>query len=83
MTSKNAMTNTTANNKRIAKNTIFLYIRMLLIMGVTLYTSRVVLEVLGVTDFGIYNVVGGLASSFVFFSTSLSNATQRFLNIEL
>lgn len=77
------MTNTTANNKRIAKNTIFLYIRMLLIMGVTLYTSRVVLEVLGVTDFGIYNVVGGLASSFVFFSTSLSNATQRFLNIEL
>jgi len=47
------------NNKRIAKNTLFLYMRMLLIMGVTLYTSRVVLRVLGVEDFGIYNVVGG------------------------
>lgn len=56
---------------------------MLLIMAVTLYTSRVILRVLGVTDFGIYNVVGGLASSFVFFSSSLSNATQRFLNYEL
>lgn len=71
------------NNKRIAKNTMFLYVRMLLIMGVTLYTSRVMLQVLGVEDFGIYNVVGGLASSFVFFSSSLSNATQRFLNFEL
>ena len=48
------------NNKRIAKNTLFLYMRMLLIMGVTLYTSRVVLRVLGVEDFGIYNVVGGV-----------------------
>ena len=46
------------NNKRIAKNTLMLYIRMLLIMAVTLYTSRVVLEVLGVEDFGIYNVTG-------------------------
>lgn len=72
-----------ANNKRIAKNTIFLYIRMLLIMAVSLYTSRVVLKTLGVEDFGIYNVVGGLASSFAFFSSSLSNATQRFLNVEL
>ena len=71
------------SNKRIANSTIYLYIRMLLIMAVTLYTSRVILRVLGVTDFGIYNVVGGLASSFVFFSSSLSNATQRFLNYEL
>lgn len=55
------------NNKRIAKNTLMLYIRMLLIMAVTLYTSRVVLEVLGVEDFGIYNVTGGIATSFVFF----------------
>lgn len=74
---------TSDNSKRIAKNTVFLFVRMLLIMGVTLYTSRVVLRVLGVEDFGIYNVVGGLASSFVFFSSSLSNATQRFLNFEL
>mgnify|MGYP000806633100 CR=1 FL=1 len=44
------------NNKRIAKNTLFLYVRMLLIMGVTLYTSRVVLQMLGVEDYGIYNL---------------------------
>ena len=72
-----------ANNKRIAKNTIFLYMRMLLTMIVSLYTSRVILQTLGVEDFGIYNVVGGLATSFAFFSSSLSNATQRFLNVEL
>ena len=72
-----------SNNNRIAKNTIFLYVRMLLIMAVTLYSSRVVLQTLGVEDFGIYNVVGGLASSFAFFSSSLSNAIQRFLNVEL
>ena len=71
------------NNQRIVKNTIFLYIRMLLIMAVSLYTSRIVLKVLGIEDFGIFNVVGGLVSSFAFFSSSLSNATQRFLNIEL
>lgn len=77
------MTDTATNNKRIAKNTVFLYFRMLLIMAVTLYTSRVILQVLGVVDFGLYNVVGGVATSFVFFSSSLSNATQRFLNFEL
>ena len=49
------MSATSENNKRIAKNTLFLYMRMLLIMGVTLYTSRIVLQVLGVEDFGIYN----------------------------
>jgi len=52
-------------------------------MAVSLYTSRVILQTLGVEDFGIYNVVGGLATSFAFFSSSLSNATQRFLNVEL
>lgn len=75
--------NTTANSKRIASNTIFLYIRMLFLMCVTLYTSRIVLDALGVEDYGIYNVVGGLTISFAFFSSSLSNATQRFLNIEI
>ena len=74
---------TSSTNKRIARNTMFLYIRMLLIMAVSLYTSRLILKTLGVVDFGIYNVIGGLASSFVFFSSSLSNATQRFLNFEL
>ena len=50
------------NNKRIARNTMLLYLRMLIMMIVSLYTSRVVLEVLGVTDYGIYNVVGGIVS---------------------
>ena len=75
--------NVSSNNKRIAKNTLFLYFRMMFIMIITLYTSRVVLDKLGIVDFGINNVVGGLASMFTFFSSSLANASQRFLNIEL
>lgn len=54
------MTDTAQNNKRIAKNTIVLYLRMLLTLVIGLYTSRVVLNTLGVTDYGIYNVVGGV-----------------------
>lgn len=77
------MSTTSENNKRIAKNTLFLYIRMLLIMGVSLYTSRVVLRVLGVEDFGIYNVVGGVVSIMSFFVSSLSNVSQRYMNIGL
>ena len=72
-----------ANNKRIAKNTAFLYIRMLLILFVTLYTSRVVLRTLGVTDYGVYNVVAGFVSMFAFMNVSLSNGTQRFYNYSL
>ena len=72
-----------SNSTRIAKNTLFLYVRMFFIMLVTLFTSRVILEVLGVNDFGIYNVVGGVSSSFVFFSSALSNSTQRFLNFKM
>lgn len=71
---------TSSSNKRIAKNTIFLYLRMLFVMAVSFYTSRVILAALGVTDYGVFNVVGGLSSTFVFFSSALSNATQRFLN---
>lgn len=77
------MSNTSENNKRIAKNTVFLYIRMLLIMAVTLYTSRVVLEVLGIEDFGIYNVVGGIVVLFTFINNAMVTSTQRFLNYEL
>lgn len=77
------MSTTSENNKRIAKNTLLLYFRMMLTMVVSLYTSRVVLNALGIEDFGIYNVVGGLAGMFTFFSSSLANASQRFLNIEL
>lgn len=71
------------SNKRIAKNTIFLYIRMLILMVVNLYTSRVVLQVLGVEDFGIYNVVGGIVTMFAFLNGTMSGATSRFLTYEL
>ena len=74
------MSATSENNKRIAKNTLFLYMRMLLIMGVTLYTSRVVLQVLGVEDFGIYNVVGGIVLLFTFVNNAMVTSTQRLLN---
>lgn len=77
------MTNTSANNKRIAKNTLLLYFRMLFMMAVSLYTSRVVLNALGVEDFGIYNVVGGVVAMFSMLSGSLSSAITRFITYEL
>ena len=72
-----------SNNKRIAKNTVSLYIRMLITMLVGLYTSRVVLQTLGVEDFGIYNVVGGIVTMCVFISNTLSSASQRFFAFEI
>lgn len=72
-----------ANNKRIAKNTLLLYFRTLLIMAITLYTSRVILNALGVEDYGIYNVVGGVVAMFSLLSGSLSNAISRFITFEL
>ena len=72
-----------SDNKRIAKNTLFLYFRMLLIMGVSLYTSRVVLRTLGVEDFGIYNAVGGIVTMFSFLNGSLGAATSRYITFEL
>ena len=77
------MSNTTENNKRIAKNTLLLYFRMLFLMAVSLYTSRVVLNALGVEDFGIYNVVGGVVAMFSVLSGSLSTAISRFITYEL
>lgn len=74
---------TGSNTTRIAKNTLLLYFRMLLTMGVTLYTSRVVLDVLGVEDYGIYNVVGGVVAMFGILSGSLSSAISRFITFEL
>ncbi|WP_321290633.1 oligosaccharide flippase family protein [uncultured Sunxiuqinia sp.] len=71
------------NNKRIAKNTLLLYFRMFLTMGISLYTSRIVLNTLGIEDFGIYNVVGGIVMMFSFLNTSMASATQRFLSFEL
>lgn len=78
------MTNQTSdNNKRIAKNTLMLYVRMFFMMGIALYTSRVVLNTLGVEDYGIYNVVGGLVSMFGLLNGSMSSATQRYITFEL
>lgn len=71
------------NTKRIAKNTLMLYGRMLFSMVVSLYTSRVVLNTLGVVDYGIYGVVGGFVSMFSLISSSLSSAVSRFLTFEL
>lgn len=71
------------NNKRIAKNTLFLYVRMILIMGVSLFTVRVVLNTLGVVDFGIYNVVGGVVTMFSFLSGTMATASQRYFSFEL
>lgn len=77
------MVDSAANNKRIAKNTLLLYVRTLFIMLVTLYTSRVVLNTLGVTDYGIYNVVGGVVAMFGFINGSMSSATQRYITFAL
>lgn len=71
------------SNKRIVKNTALLYSRMFLTMGISLYTSRIVLNTLGIEDFGIYNVVGGVVLMFSFLNTTMSSATQRFLSFEL
>lgn len=73
------MSQVTDNNKRIAKNTLLLYVRMLFMMIVSLYTSRVILNALGVEDFGIYNVVGGVVAMFSVISGSLSTAISRFI----
>lgn len=75
--------NQNINNKRIAKNTMLLYGRMLLLMAISLYTSRVILNALGVEDYGIYNIVGGVVAMFSMLSGSLSAAISRFITFEL
>lgn len=72
-----------SNTKRIAKNTVVLYIRMVIVMFISLFTSRVVLKALGVEDFGLYGVIGGVVGLLTFFKRSMSKATQRFLNVEM
>lgn len=71
------------NIKKIAQNTIYLYIRMFVLMLVTLYTSRVLLSILGVNDFGIYNIIGGIIVLFSFLNSAVTSATQRFLTYSL
>ena len=73
----------TSNNSRIARNTLFLYIRMFFVLFVSLYTTRVILHALGVVDYGINNVVGGFVSMFAFLNTSMSNGIQRFYNYNI
>ena len=73
----------TVENKRIAKNTLLLYARMLFTMGLSLYISRIVLAALGVNDYGIYNVVGGFVSMFSIISASLAAGISRFITYEL
>lgn len=71
------------NNKRIAKNTVFLYIRMFVILAVTLYTSRVVLDKLGASDYGLYNIVGGVVGMLGFLNSTLASSTSRFITYAL
>ena len=75
--------NNTENNKRIAKNTMFLFFRMFFTLVIALFTTRIVLKELGVIDFGIYNIVGGIVLMMEFLKSSMSASTQRFLSFEL
>ena len=77
------MSSTAENNKRIAKNTAMLYIRTLFVMLIAIYTSRVILDALGVEDYGIYQVIGGLVAMFAVMSNALSAAISRFITFEL
>lgn len=77
------MPTSSENNKRIAKNTLMLYIRMFFTMAVSLFTSRVILQALGVTDYGINNVVGGVVAMFGFLNGAMASATQRYLNVDI
>lgn len=77
------MVNTSVNNKHIVKNTLLLYFRMLLMIGINLYTSRVILQVLGVEDFGINNVVGGVITMLGFLTGSLAGASSRYITYDL
>ncbi|MBR4155846.1 MAG: oligosaccharide flippase family protein [Bacteroidales bacterium] len=72
-----------SNSTRIAKNTFFLYIRSFFILLISLYTSRVILKVLGVEDYGIYNVVGGVIGMLSFLNSSMASTYQRYFNYEM
>lgn len=71
------------SNKRLVKNTFILYIRMAVVLLISLYTSRLVLKALGISDFGLFGVIGGVIGLFAFLQSSLSKATQRFVNVEM
>ena len=77
------MPDNSSSNKRIAKNTLLLYVRMLLLMAVSLYTSRIVLATLGIEDYGLYNVVGGIVTMFTFINMAMGNSTHRYITYAL
>lgn len=77
------MSETSSDNKRLAKNTIFLYIRMVLVMVISLYTTRVIIRALGIVDYGVYNVVAGFVSLFAVLNNCLTTGTNRFYNFAL
>ena len=77
------MSENSSNNKRIAKNSILLYIRLAIVMVGSLYISRVILDSLGISDYGLYNVVGGFVTIFTVVTSSLAAATSRFITFEL
>lgn len=77
------MSNLQSNNKRIAINTLMLYFRMFLTMGISLFTSRIILQSLGVDDYGIYNVVAGFVSMFTFINSAMTSATQRYITFAI
>ncbi len=76
------MSNNDSKNKRIAKNSIYLTIRMIIVLGISLYTTRAILSILGVIDYGIYNVIAGFVTMFAFLNTSMSATSQRYFNVE-
>ena len=77
------MEKSVSNTKRLVTNTAFMYIRMIVLMCISLYTSRIVLKELGVVDFGIYNLVGSIVAMFASVRTLFSSSVQRFLNFEM
>lgn len=72
-----------SNNRRIAKNTLYMYFRMFVTLGLSLYTSRIVLKTLGVEDYGLYNVVGGIVAMFGFINGAMINTTSRYITYYL
>lgn len=77
------MPDNSSSNKRIAKNTLLLYVRMLSLLVVSLYTSRIVLATLGVEDYGLYNVVGGIVTMFTFLNSAMGNSSHRYITFAL
>ena len=75
--------NISDNNKRIAKNTLLLYVRMIVMMFIGLFTTRVVLNALGVSDLGLMNIAGGVVSMFTFLNGTLASGTQRFISYDI